>query len=63
MAFNSGKRAAIPILSDGSDAGHVLVAKLGKMVDQGFLLRGYEIEARDGVIREHLQGWWCKPAG
>lgn len=36
--------------------------QLVKMVDQGFLLQGYEIESKDGVTREYVQGWWCKPA-
>lgn len=36
---------------------------LVKMVDQGFLMQGYEIESKDGVTREYVQGWWCKPAG
>lgn len=35
---------------------------LVKMVDEGFLLSGYEIQVKDGVMRELAQGWWCKPA-
>lgn len=35
--------------------------QLVKIVDEGFLLQGYEIEVADGVSRELVQGWWCKP--
>lgn len=37
-------------------------ARLVRVVEDGFLLQGYEIEIRDGVAREVAQGWWCKPA-
>lgn len=37
-------------------------ARLVRVVDDGFLLQGYEIEVREGVARELVQGWWCKPA-
>ncbi len=35
--------------------------QLVKMVDAGFLLRGYEILVTEGVAQEVVQGWWCKP--
>lgn len=35
--------------------------QLVKIVDEGFLLQGYELEVVNGVSRELVQGWWCKP--
>ncbi len=36
--------------------------QLAKIVDEGFLLQGYEIMVAGDRTREVVQGWWCKPA-
>lgn len=35
--------------------------QLIRIVAEGFLLQGYEIDIQNGVAREVVQGWWCKP--
>ena len=39
----------------------IFEVQIVKIVDEGFLLQGYEIEVVEGVTRELAQGWWCKP--
>lgn len=55
LAWHGPSVAADPLLP-------LFYATLTRVVDDGFLLEGYEIEMVDGVAREVAQGWWCKPA-
>ena len=36
--------------------------QLLRIVDEGFLLQGYEILVSEVETKEVVQGWWCKSA-
>lgn len=36
---------------------------LVRMTRTGFVLRGFQYHASDGVVREWMQEWWIRPVG